>query len=937
MPINTQNGFRLFIIALASIIVFLSSYNIYIYLNLPTDENVFIDPPSKICTFDQIPAFKDEADPQANDLISEGSLIISIEGREVKRIEDIEQILSRFKNEKVKIEFYDRKLLLSRFSYAYSKDVLSANVKQLRSAILVIFIKRGGASERAGIQSGDLIIEINGRKFNSAIEADSYLIRQEERTKTVYTILRGAETIQKEVQLTTIGINATIVFRLFIGLCYLCFGVFLGIKRFEYFPARLLSIFFVLTSFFIFHISVRLFFEDIFISILTFEFINFSNAFAFAFLLHFLFYFPLEQINLLKKKSLLIINYSIGVVIFIISNYVFFTKNFELLGQISNFSVLPFLLYRIIISVIFRKRIIKDPNKILQKLGVIYLLLLALIIFTNFIFIKIFNQEELFSYAEINLYFLNLLLLSVPVAFFYFFSKYHYYDIKFRIRRNIAYTISRAISDLGFVVLLLFFFVILSKLTIKFPNVHLKGTTIEILSRPLPVERNIQYEKVAIGLLTISFVYLLFVGKKKLNAFLVKKFYRTKFDYRKTAMEFSELIIRTITIEDIASNVLVELKNIQFVKSAFIVIFRGERQIPLVEFFEIPKDLQSEILKSNFQGIVEIIQQSEEPVSINLLPAEYKQIFLQAGIEYIVPIIYKKRLEGFLALGEKLSESFYTNEDFEFISIVSKNIAIAINNARMYEELARRERIRQELEIARRIQLASLPKETPKTEFFDIYAISVPAYEVGGDFYDFFIKNERELTVIIGDVSGKGTSAALYVSKIQGIFQSLEEFDLPPLNFVQKANELLIRSIDKKFFISCFFAKFSSTERIATLIRAGHLGLIYFSRQKNEITKILPRGIVLGLARGKQFVEMFEEMKIEYKPNDIFVFISDGVVEPDTMTEPEVIENKICDTILTNFELSAKDLTEKIIDNIGGLNTKTELHDDFTILIVKPR
>src|SRR5690606_18908610 len=116
-------------------------------------------------------------------------------------------------------------------------------------------------------------------------------------------------------------------------------------------------------------------------------------------------------------------------------------------------------------------------------------------------------------------------------------------------------------------------------------------------------------------------------------------------------------------------------------------------------------------------------------------------------------------LIGIILVGEKLSETAYQNDDLLFLSAISGQASVAIENSLLYEDLANQERYKHELEIARKIQLASLPMKTPNIPGLDIVGASIPALEVGGDFYDYLNGKSDSITIVIGDVSGKGTSA----------------------------------------------------------------------------------------------------------------------------------------------------------------------------------
>lgn len=185
-------------------------------------------------------------------------------------------------------------------------------------------------------------------------------------------------------------------------------------------------------------------------------------------------------------------------------------------------------------------------------------------------------------------------------------------------------------------------------------------------------------------------------------------------------------------------------------------------------------------------------------------------------------------------------------------------MAIAIDNAFLYDELARSERIKRELEIAQQIQTASLPKKMPTHPKHDIFGFSLPAHEVGDDFFDFFEDGTGKFTAIVGDVSGKGTSAALYVSKIQGIITTLSEFNLPLHNLIARAKKLCVEQMESKCFITALAVQFDFQSAKASIVRASHLALYHSFGKNGKVQKILPRGVVLGYSSESRFLENVE-------------------------------------------------------------------------------
>lgn len=908
-------------------------YSFFRNVNLPTDENIFTDPPSKIITLNNMVGYKELVDANPSDTIPAGSIIISIEGLTIQDTDDINRIVEKFGDGLLRVEIFDRVRLFRRFVYLSATDLINSLYRELKSAVLVIYIKPGGASDLAGIKPGDLILAIDGQQFSSAIEADKILTKSISKSSLDYLSLHGTDEVHRKVRLVAFGINFFTLFRILVALIYIGFSLFFAFGKSKFYPARLLSFALLLLGVIII-IPTHRYYPGPEV-LLTIWFVTFSIAFsfAFAFLLHFLLYYPVEQINLLRRKWIYRTPYIFAIIITAILNYYYFIESSSgWVNYIISLVAVPFSIFRIGSYLIFKKEYLKDVQKIARPVRNLFYFMLAAFI-ANFVAIRLKSTVPIFSDHSYILFFA--LLGMFPFVLFYTLARYRFYDITIRIRRSIIYALSKGLVDVLFFGFLIFLFYIVGNLTFRFPNIHFTGDSIEFLSRPLPPEKNLQFEKIAIAFLSVLSIFALFWLKRRTNKFLLKKFHRSKFDYRQAATDLSELIIRNITLSDLARNILKEIRELQFIKSMGLIIFQNETRICCQEFYGIDPKTISEFTVSTAHKLVEFLKNVEQEVAVELLPQPLNVYLKESKFEFVLPIRYKEKLEGCMFVGEKLSESKLQTEDFDFLSVVTGNIAIAIDNAFLYEELAQRERIKRELEIAQRIQLASLPKEMPKIEALDISAISLPAYEVGGDFFDFFHR-DNELTVVVGDVSGKGTSAALYMAKIQGIMKTLSEFNLPLKDLFAKANTLLTRSLEKNFFISCIGARFHLDEQRVNIVRAGHLGMYYFNASSNKIEKIIPDGIVLGLTKSDKFIENTQELALRYNLGDCFIFISDGVVEQTINSQVISKEDKLISVLEKCSHETAESIKNKILSEVCNFDPNTQLFDDMTILVVKP-
>jgi sigma-B regulation protein RsbU (phosphoserine phosphatase) len=253
----------------------------------------------------------------------------------------------------------------------------------------------------------------------------------------------------------------------------------------------------------------------------------------------------------------------------------------------------------------------------------------------------------------------------------------------------------------------------------------------------------------------------------------------------------------------------------------------------------------------------------------------------------------------------------------------------------LHEQLSEQERLKHELAIARRIQLASLPQTTPKIDGLDIAGISIPALEVGGDYFDYLNGTPHEIRVIVGDVSGKGTSAALYMSKVQGIMRSLHGFGLSPKELFVRANRLLCQDLEKKSFVTSLGADFDATTRRLVLTRAGHLPLFYYSAKTGRVEKITPKGLGLGLDNHGAFAMELEEKTIHYEAGDVFLFLTDGVTEARGNGRGEFGEENVVKILESSCARDAGQIRDGVINAVKQFAGGENQHDDLTVVVVK--
>ena len=246
-----------------------------------------------------------------------------------------------------------------------------------------------------------------------------------------------------------------------------------------------------------------------------------------------------------------------------------------------------------------------------------------------------------------------------------------------------------------------------------------------------------------------------------------------------------------------------------------------------------------------------------------------------------------------------------------------------------------RERMAKELEIAHQVQMSLLPKGSPDVPGFDIAGLCIPAKEVGGDYYDFIHLGDGKIGIAVGDVSGKGVPAAIYMTLTKGVIQSQASEQHSPGEVLKKINALLYQSIERRAFVSMFYTVLDTKRRTLVCSRAGHNPAFYFRGGDTDCAMIRPRGIALGLEKGELFSNVIKEEEIRLKRGDLLVFHTDGFTEAMDSDHEEYGERRLLDVIRKNKDKDSMALIESVSKDVRQFTQLHPQHDDMTMVSVK--
>ncbi len=333
------------------------------------------------------------------------------------------------------------------------------------------------------------------------------------------------------------------------------------------------------------------------------------------------------------------------------------------------------------------------------------------------------------------------------------------------------------------------------------------------------------------------------------------------------------------------------------------------------------------------RGLVGVAAESQQAVLVPDVTkdARYVQANPETRSELAVPLVYKGKVVGVLDL-EHTRRGFFTEEHQRTMTTLAAQIAIAIENARLYEEIERQERrLERDLSLARELQGRLLPQTNPKLAHLDVAAKFVPARTIGGDLYDFIPYSMSRLGIVIGDVSGKGAPAAIYAALVSGIIRSHAPIEPAPGEMLSAVNLSLAERRIEAQFVSIIYALWDDQQRTLTVSNSGLPRPIFVHNGKNEV--IEATGLPLGLFDEAEY----DEFHFKMKPGDMFVFFSDGILDARNRKGEMFGRGRVERLVAQLVESSAETVVDSLFKAVAEHSAGVETFDDQTVVAIRVR
>ena len=799
-------------------------------------------------------------------------------------------------------------------------------VDSLGSRLLIQQVVPGGVTAKAGVRDGDVLIEIGGKPFKSSVEAQSRINAVKAEDYINYTVERNGTKFDTKVQILH-TFNVTYFAQFLYGLMFLVVGLvvvltrpngktqrlfanysilamlFFGLSNLSQNPAidsvwkiRLLGLSFIVTSVFSLPVFIRFFLffpvkrplrDRVWFTVLLYL----ASAFAVLLVINLdgspilAKYFGASVATFLRKNALFIFNlryvtYVFGLVVFVDS---------------------------------YARRVKPERRKELKP--ILFGVVGGILTFTYLLIVSARNPFAIF--LEPIILAPTLFLLVVPIMFGYAIVRYRLMDMEFIVKRSLIYGMVTATMAALYLVI-----------------IYGIGT---VLADFVGSENSRTMNLVALIVIAFAFDPI----KRRMQDWIDRFFYQERYNYQKAMLEFTQELPRLTRLDQILGSMVHRISGTMHIEKIAIVLCDDTEGCTVAsqnidqgccQFKPEDNGLLALLRKTKLPQSFALL--AEEPDSFILLQSD-KENLIKAGVVLSIPMFLQDRLIGMINVGQKMSGKVYSKEDIDLLSTVAAQAAIAIENSRLHKTELEKEKFEEELSLARRIQQGLLPKENPSVAGLDVAGISIPALTVGGDYFDFIQIDPHKLLVVIADVSGKGMSAALYMSKVQGMVQLAAHMYSSPKEMLKNVNKRIFEGIERRSFITMILAMFDMKKKKVLICRAGHNKALIGLNGKLKFLE--GGGIGLGLERGPLFDNELEEVNLPLKPESLFFFYTDGLTEAMNRQGKEFGEETVSKLVKEKRSLDAEQLQRVVITAAEEFQGEAEQHDDVTVVVVKAR
>ena len=321
----------------------------------------------------------------------------------------------------------------------------------------------------------------------------------------------------------------------------------------------------------------------------------------------------------------------------------------------------------------------------------------------------------------------------------------------------------------------------------------------------------------------------------------------------------------------------------------------------------------------------------DSPVRVEKLRRGNGDALQAAGVRMLIPLRIGNETKGVIGIGERMHGGEYTHADIDFLSSLGNLAMISLENARLFQEAIEKQRMEDELLIARDIQRGLLPSVLPEIPHFDLAAKTLPSKQVGGDYYDVIQLNQHKFALAIGDVSGKGTPASLLMANLQATIRALVPLGYSLTELTQRVNDLICDNTTSGRFVTFFWGLLDAETRTMEYVNAGHNPPFLF-RANGNVERLDKGGIILGVVKT---AGPYLQGEVKLDAGDVLVLFTDGVSEAMNGLSEEFGEGRTEEIARDCLGNSSHVLLSRLVEAVQQHSKNVPQSDDITLMVLK--
>ena len=447
---------------------------------------------------------------------------------------------------------------------------------------------------------------------------------------------------------------------------------------------------------------------------------------------------------------------------------------------------------------------------------------------------------------------------------------------------------------------------------------------------------------IAVGLLAIFVIRRL---GDRTGDWIDRRFFREAYDAEQVLSELSESVRSMVEVRSLIETVAERISQTLHISRVAVLLGGG----PYRPAYALGYGSAPDVTFPADAGTVKVLQQQKEPARVYFDDAHswlYREPdvteddrakLTQLDTELLLPLSTRDKLLGFISLGPKLSDEPYSRADLRLLKSVAAQTGLALENAQLIsaiaDEVAQRERLNSEVQIARDVQERLFPQTLPPIVGLEYAGACRSAFGVGGDYYDFLALPGGKLGIAIGDVSGKGIAAALTMASLQASLRS-EATRAPDdlAGLMGNVNRLLHQALASNRYATFFYGQYDPASRQLTYVNAGHNPPLLFHPCKGrcQVLRLMASGTVVGLLEDA----VYEQASLAIKPGDMLVAFTDGISEAMNTDEEEWGEERLIDALGGCVGLPPVEIISCVMQAADAFVAGAKQNDDMTLVVL---